>query len=321
MVSNQLFLLRERMAIREVARVYGVSEKESSYVIDRLHVDSGKNLEAKWKMIVAHGLRLVGCLRHLSVHCGGVVITPKKISEYAPVQYTPKGLPVLQWEKDQTEEAGLIKIDLLGNRSLAVVRDTINRVNEINLNADLNYSSFSPEKDPLMEKLITQGKTMGVFYIESPGTRLFLQKMKSAEFEHGVIAGSIIRPAANKLANELCRRLHGGRWRHVHPLVSDVLDESFGLMIYQEHVNLVAMNISGFTSQEGNELRKVLGKKHKEKKLHYFKERFFAGAKENGVESEIASELWEMIQSFAGYSFCKAHSASYCMVSFKCLLA
>ena len=135
-------------------------------------------------------------------------------------------------------------------------------MNEINLNADLNYSSFSPEKDPLMEKLITQGKPW-VFYIESPGTRLFLQKMK-AEFEHGVIAGlSFVRQRTSQ--HEFCRRLHGGRWRHVHPLVSDVLDESFGLMIYQEHVNLVAMNVSGFTSQEGNELRKVLGKNIKRK--------------------------------------------------------
>tara|TARA_B100000925_G_scaffold45266_1_gene29538 strand:- start:32788 stop:34074 length:1287 start_codon:yes stop_codon:yes gene_type:complete len=141
--------------------------------------------------------------------------------------------------------------------------------------------------------------------------------MKSAKFGHGVIAGSIIRPAANKLANEFCRRLDGGKWQHVHPLVADVLEESFGLMIYQEHVNLVAMKLSGFTSQQGNELRKVLGKKHKEKKLEYFKDHFFSGAKKRGVAADTIVELWEMIQSFAGYSFCKAHSASYCLVSFK----
>ena len=141
MVANQLFL-RERMAIREVARVYGVSEQETTHVVERLHLDSGKGLSAKWKMIVSHGLRLVGCLRHLSVHCGGVVITPKKITHYGPVQKTPKGLPILQWEKDQTEMAGLIKIDLLGNRSLAVVRDTINRVNEIQGENKLNYSDL-----------------------------------------------------------------------------------------------------------------------------------------------------------------------------------
>ena len=316
MVANQLFL-RERMAIREVARVYGVSERETTHVVERLHLDSGAGLNSKWKMIVSHGLKLVGCLRNLSVHCGGVVITPKRITHYGPIQKTPKGLPILQWEKDQTEMAGLIKIDLLGNRSLAVVRDTIRRVNKLHPEKKLLYSSFQPEDDKKMDELIKSGNTMGVFYIESPGTRLFLQKMKSAKFDHGVIAGSIIRPAANKLANEFCRRLHGGRWQHVHPLVANVLEESFGLMIYQEHVNLVAMSLSGFTSQEGNELRKVLGKKHKQKKLEFFKSHFFSGALEKGVPLSVVTTLWEMIQSFAGYSFCKAHSASYCLVSFK----
>ena len=158
---------------------------------------------------------------------------------------------------------------------------------------------------------------MGVFYIESPGTRLFLNKMRSASFEHGVIAGSIIRPAANKLANEFVRRLHGGRWRPIHQDVEDVLRESYGLMIYQEHVNLIATKVANFSAQEGNELRKVLGKKHKEKKLNYFRQRFFEGAKENNVSEKVIEQLWEMIGSFAGYSFCKAHSASYCMVSFK----
>ena len=89
------------------------------------------------------------------------------------------------------------------------------------------------------------------FILKVLGQDFFLQKMKSAKFDHGVIAGSIIRPAANKLANEFCRRLHGGRWQHVHPLIANVLEESFGLMIYQEHVNLVAMSLSGFHFSRG----------------------------------------------------------------------
>ena len=109
MVSNQLFL-RERMAVREVARVYGVAEDEITLVSDRLHF--GEELSSKWKLIISQALNLVGCLRNLSIHCGGVVITPEKITNYGAIQYTPKGLPVLQWEKDQTELAGLIKIDL-----------------------------------------------------------------------------------------------------------------------------------------------------------------------------------------------------------------
>jgi DNA polymerase III alpha subunit len=319
-VANHNFL-RERQAIREVAKTYGVSGQEITHVLERLHQTGVEKLNAKWKMIIHHGLKLVGCLHHLSVHCGGIVITPQKINNYAPVQTLPKGYPVIQWEKDQAELRGLVKIDLLGNRSLAVIRDAINSINhnrqmsqEANL---LSYDNIEPIGDREVEKLICSGHTVGVFYIESPGTRLFLQKMKSAEFEHGVIAGSIIRPAANKLANEFVRRLKGGHWVPLDPLIEDVLQESFGLMIYQEHVNLVAMALSNFSAQEGNELRKVLGKKHKEKKLIYFKQRFFKGAQANGVKQEVIEKVWLMIQSFAGYSFCKAHSASYCLVSFK----
>jgi len=315
-VANHNFL-RERQAIREVAKAYGVGGEEITHTLDRLHHVELNKLNSKWKMIVHHGLYLVGCLRHLSVHCGGVVITPRPISEYAPIQTLPKGYPVIQWEKDQTEMGGLVKIDLLGNRSLAVIRDTIEAVNLKYGKNILEYDKLNPIGNPLVDKLVCEGKTVGVFYIESPGTRLFLQKMKSSKFEHGVIAGSIIRPAANKMANELVRRLRGGKWKSLHPLVEEVLEESFGLMIYQEHVNLVAMALSNFTSQEGNELRKVLGKKHKVKKLAYFKDRFYRGAEKNGVDIQVVGQVWKMIQSFAGYSFCKAHSASYCLVSFK----
>ncbi len=315
-VANHNFL-RERQAIREVAKTYGVGDQEISHVLDRLHQMDLDRLSSKWKMIVHHGLKLVGCLHHLSVHCGGVVITPKDITNYAPVQTLPKGYPVIQWEKDQAEMSGLVKIDLLGNRSLAVIRDTIEAVNFNTQKTVLHYDRLQPIGDQKVEALICSGHTMGVFYIESPGTRLFLKKMQSAEFEHGVIAGSIIRPAANKMANEFVRRLRGGKWKPLHPLIEEVLRESFGLMIYQEHVNLVAMALSDFSSQEGNELRKVLGKKHKEKKLAYFKERFFQGARKNRVSDEVTEKIWQMIQSFAGYSFCKAHSASYCLVSFK----
>ena len=215
-VANHNFL-RERQAIREVAKAYGVGNEEITHVLDRLHQMNLDRLSSKWKMIVHHGMRLVGCLHHMSVHCGGVVITPEEITHYAPVQTLPKGYPVIQWEKDQAELAGLVKIDLLGNRSLAVIRDTIESVNFKQQKATLHYEKINPIKNKTVERLICSGNTMGVFYIESPGTRLFLKKMKSAEFEHGVIAGSIIRPAANKMANEFVRRLHGGSWKPLHP--------------------------------------------------------------------------------------------------------
>jgi len=318
MVANHNFL-QPTSALREVAKVLGISEQEINYVSKRLpHIPQ----DGRWQQAVSMAMPLVGCLRHISLHCGGVVITPGPITDYAAIQYTPRGLPVIQWEKDQTEMMGLIKIDLLGNRSLAVIRDAIRMANQ-NSGANMDYQTLDPfdheqqgAEGATAETLIA-GKTMGVFYIESPGTRLFLQKLQSASFAHNVVAGSIIRPAANRHANEFVRRLRGGRFRYLHPLLEPILKETLGILVYQEHVAKVAMALADFTSHEGNELRKVLGKKHKEKKLADYRQRFFHKAREKGMDENSLHQLWDMILSFAGYSFCKAHSASYCLVSFK----
>ena len=232
---------------------------------------------------------------------------------------SPKGFPVIQWEKDQAEGAGLVKIDLLGNRSLAVIRDTILAVNEqkmINEQQDLLiYEHLDPVDDSVVEKLYLLRKYDGSFYIESPGTRLFLQKMKSAKFEHGVIAGSIIirrRPIKWPMSLFAACMAENG---NLYTLWS----RKFWRKLWVNDLPRARQSCgsSSFSAQEENELRKVLGKKHKEKKLHYFKQRFFEGAINKGASKKVIEQIWEMIQSFAGYSFCKAHSASYCLVSFK----
>jgi len=312
MVANHNFL-RDRSAIREVAKVFGVKEDEISYIINRL---PRVELDSTWRAILTHAMKIEGCLRHLSVHCGGVVVTPGPIENYAPVEWATKGVPVIQWEKDQTESAGLVKIDLLGNRSLAVVRDALSAVNK-NLDKSYDYRTFNPVDDPKTKEMMIIGNTMGVFYVESPGTRLYLQKQRSGEFEHNVIAGSVIRPAARPFANVIARRINGEPFEHFHPLVAPILDETFGVLIYQEQVTQVAMVMADFDVIEGNDLRKVLGKKHKEKKLQDYKKKFFTGALNKGVKQRVIEDIWAMILSFSGYSFCKPHSASYCLVSFK----
>lgn len=312
MVANHNFL-RDRSAIREVAKVYGIKEDEISYIINRL---PRVEIDSTWREVLHHALQIEGCLRHLSVHCGGVVVTPGPIENYAPVEWATKGVPVIQWEKDQTEIAGLVKIDLLGNRSLAVVRDALHAANE-NYQKSYDYRTFNPVDDLKTKEMMTLANTMGVFYVESPGTRLYLQKQKSGEFEHNIIAGSVIRPAARKFANTIARRINGEPFQHFHPCLKEILDDTFGVLIYQEQVTQTAMAMACFDIHEGNELRKILGKKHKEKKLEYYKRKFFNGSKERGVSQKVIEEVWDMIMSFAGYSFCKPHSASYCLVSYK----
>lgn len=168
---------------------------------------------------------------------------------------------------------------------------------------------------------------MGCFYIESPATRLLLKKLwtgmppaRRAEadvFEYLVVVSSIIRPAANVFADEFVRRAHGRPYTSLHPVLDDVLAETHGIMVYQEDVMKVAVALGGFTVEDGDQLRKVLSKKHKQRQLRDYQRQFYTGATARGVRQPVIDQIWAMIMSFAGYSFCKPHSASYAQVSFK----
>jgi error-prone DNA polymerase len=232
-----------------------------------------------------------------------------------PVQRAAKGVRVIQWEKDQAEAAGLVKIDLLGNRSLAVIRDALAAIRD-NTGRNISYAKFNPLDDPATQKLIARGETMGVFYVESPAMRQLQQMAGRGDYEHLIIHSSIIRPAANQYILEYVRRLKGAPYKSVHPLLDKALTETYGIMVYQEDVSQIAMNLAGFDAAEADTLRKVLSKKSKEQ-LSDYRNRFYNGCRQRGVSRQVIETVWEMIESFGGYSFCKPHSASYALVSFK----
>jgi error-prone DNA polymerase len=335
MVSSHI-AFQPRMAVRETARAFGLTEAEIGRVTRRLpwafraaelaegdlagapgrRPESRRlDLPAPWPKILDLARRLIGVPRHLSVHPGGVVITPEPIDHYAPVQRTAKGVPVLQWEKDGVEAAGLVKIDLLGNRSLAVIRDAVTEVREAGV--AFEETRWVPEDDFDTREALAQGRTMGCFYIESPAMRLLQQKAAVGDFEHLVIHSSIIRPAANDCIREYLQRLHGAPWRPLHPALAGVLDDTFGILVYQEDVSLAAMALAGFSDAEADRLRKVMSKKDRDHALADFYQRFAAGARARGVDEAVIAAIWDQMMSFSGYSFCKPHSASYARVSFQ----
>ena len=172
-----------------------------------------------------------------------------------------------------------------------------------------------------------RGLTIGCFYLESPSVRLLLRKIWSRTappetfrldiFEVLVQASSIIRPAANSFIQEYLARLQGKKWAHLHPLLESVLDETLGIAIYQEQITQIAMELAGFSASDGDELRKVITKKHKQKRLADFRIKFFSGGLDRGVTEQVLEAIWQQILSFAGYSFCKPHSASYALLSAK----
>ena len=277
--------------------------------------DGGQGYPAPWPEILKLARRITGLPRHLSVHSGGVVITPQPIDRYAPVEIAEKGVPLITWEKDGVEAAGLVKIDLLGNRSLAVIRDTLENLKQNGI--PLGEGFRDPASDPETQALIARGHTIGVFYVESPAMRQLQAKTGKGDFEHLVIHSSIIRPAANRFINLYVRRLKGEPYKPLHPDLDRILGETYGILCYQEDVSKAAVVLAGFSNADADGLRKILSKKNKDARLSRYREQFYQGALKRGVPQETIDAVWEMILSFEGYSFCKAHSASYAMVSFQ----
>ena len=337
MVSSQVFL-KPRSAIREVGKVYGLSNEDIKSITKRIGwYASRKDLE-NWisndsrfdnvhlddtiLKVLKESEKIVGVFRHPSVHPGGVVIVPDEIRRYIPVLQAPKGVQIVEWEKDQVEDSGLLKIDLLGNRSLSVVRDTIRYINlnygdGTSQNKYLDYHQIHPVGDNKTEKIMKAGRTMGVFYIESPATRQLLAKAGVVDFEHVVIYSSIIRPAANRYTNLMLSRIHGEKWDIIHPDM-DFLKESYGIMVYEEQVSMAAMTMAGLGYAEAESLRKTMSRDSMQHLVPSWKQKFMDGAQRRGYSSNMINDIWNMIVSFVGYSFCKPHSASYAMLSFTC---
>jgi error-prone DNA polymerase len=331
MVANHVGF-RAKAAIHEIAKVYGLPEAEIRNVTKRLAgywgmEDPVDRLDARprfkdvdfeppWPEILAQAVALEGKPRHLSVHSGGIVLVPDSLADHVPVEIAPKGVPIVQWEKDQVEDYGLVKMDLLGNRSLAVIRDAVAAVGR-NTGLAIDERAWNPTEDAETQRLMREGDTIGVFYVESASMRQLQRKARVGDFDHLVIHSSMIRPAANRFIREYVRRLHGGAYEPLHPALTHTLDETYGIMCYQEDVTKVSMELSGLTLAQAEGLRKALSQKRPVKPLRAYQAEFYNGARARGVPRDTIDKVWDMILSFAGYSFCKPHSASYAMVSFR----
>lgn len=337
MVANHN-TLRLAGALREVAKVHGRPPAEIREVTRRIpYFAEGSpseliathpnfrdlRLPKVWETLAATAETLVGTPRHLSLHPGGVVIVPTTLTEHVPVEPAAKVLdcapslpvPVIQFEKDGAEDAGLVKIDLLGNRSLAVIRDAIAMV-RTGEGTIIDPTSSTAGDDPATQDCFAAGDTMGVFYTESPASRLLNHKSRAKTFDLLVLNTSIIRPASNKFINIYLRRLHGEEAVvPLHESLTETLRDTYGVMVYQEDVVNVAHDFAGFSWDYADGLRKALSKKRPEKHLPAYYREFIDGARALGRDEETIRKVWDMTLSFTGYSFCKGHSCSYIQVA------
>ena len=282
--------------------------------------------------------KLVGAPRHLGVHAGGVVIAPGPIVDHLPLERAGKGWTVTQLDMHPVEELGLLKIDLLAQRGLGVHAD-LDRQLAARRRAALADGAEPPdappesvyelERDPATASLLREGRTMGCFYVESPGMQALLRKLRCASFEDLVAASSIIRPGVSESGmmqayverHNRCAALPPGApspVEYAHPVLEELLEDTYGVMVYQEDVMRVVSGLAGLSLAEGDLLRRAMtGKGASRAELLAMRERFLAGCASKGVGEEIALEVWRQIASFAGYAFCKAHSASFAVLSYR----
>jgi DNA polymerase-3 subunit alpha len=321
--------LAAKAVIRDVGRVmglpYGQVDRVAKLVPDMtrsLDLDELPKLreEAERDPAVARvievGRRLEGLTRHASVHAAGVVITPQPIEELAPLFKTNKDEVTTQWDKDVVESLGLLKMDFLGLRTLTVIDDAVRMVRQHGHALDLDAV---PLDDAEVFRLFCEGRTNGIFQFESRGMKDLLRRARPSRFEDLAAFNALYRPGAltsGMVEEYIQRKLGRKRVAYVLPGTRAILEETYGVIVYQEQVMQIAVEVAGFSLGEADVLRKAMGKKKLEVMLEQ-KEKFVTGAQARGVERRKAEELWDYIEPFAGYGFNKSHSVAYAMLAYK----
>jgi DNA-directed DNA polymerase III PolC len=338
---------RSRSALREVAKVYGLPPEEVSALADSLPYrwfgpssrgsskeDPFIELSERYRTpthqaIFKDATALIGLPHHLSVHPGGVVISPGALTDLAPTQVAAKGVVITQFDLDSIERLGLVKIDLLGIRGLTVLGDVVETIAK-ERPAVYSHPETSvlteiletiPREDPEVSKMVNQGRTIGCFQIESPGMRATLKEVKARSVDDIMVALSLYRPGplTGGLKDAFVRR-HLGKetTEYLHPALSTLLADTYGVILYQEQVLRIAHELAGFSLADADLLRRAMSHFDPGKQMQTLKEKFVAGAWErNQVPEDISNRIWELMAAFAGYGFPKAHAASYAQVSWR----
>ena len=327
MISTQN-TFQGRSSFREVAKAVGLSPTEISRFSKRLpHYSNGSLADAiavlpecrdlpaaeePWRTVLKIADRIEGYPRHLSVHPCGIVITPREIVDYAPVQRSAKGLVITQYDKDPIAALGLVKIDLLGQRSLSAIADTVRAVKEIH-GETIDLEAI-PGEDDRTGALLASARTMGCFQVESPGTRNLLAMLQAKNQRDAMVALSLIRPgpAAGGMKDRYVLR-HAGEEppEFLDETLRAALEETYGVMLYQEDILKVANEVAGFTLEEADRLRRAISKDRHPERMREIEDTFVARAVARGVEAGPAKAIWEAVSRFIGYSFSKAHAATY----------
>lgn len=323
-----------RSAFRDTARAFGLPQETVNRISRRIPREADAPLEEIFRTsrlladyprkrepygaILRFAEEMRGFPKHLGIHCGGIVIADRPIDLCVPLEEATKGIVVTQYEMDAVEATGLVKIDLLGNRAISTIRETLRLVKE-SRGEEIDIETV-PHDDGRTAALLGEGRTLGCFQIESPGMRNLLRMIGTKSMGSTIAAHSLIRPgpASSGMKEKFVRRVHGLEpVDYPHPDLEDLLGETLGIMLYEEDVMAVASRIAGVSLEEGDLLRRKIGKARDEASMKALTDRFLAQAIGNGVHPKAAKEIWKLLARFSSYSFCRAHASGYGVLAYQ----
>ena len=327
--------LKARMALRDVGRVLGLSYGHVDRLCKMVPFDPSRPLtlqesidreprfkdevksNPKVKKLLELSLKLEGLNRNMATHAAGVVIAGDKLAEQFPLYVDHNSnliLPSTQYDMYSSENAGLVKFDLLGLKTLTVIDKTLKRLKAKNINLDINKIDQNDEK---VFSLLSTGETTGLFQLESAGMREAIKQMKPNKFDDIIALVALYRPGpmSNIPIYNDCK--NGAKEPdYIHPTLKEILKPTYGIIIYQEQVMQIAQTLAGFTAGEADILRRAMGKK-KKSELDRQKERFINGATNNGIAKDVANFVFTKIEPFAQYGFNKSHAAAYALIAYQ----
>jgi DNA-directed DNA polymerase III PolC len=312
---------KARSALRELGKIYGLPKED----IDRLTNNPAANInrDSIHRKIVNMAGRMADFPNLRTIHAGGVLISEHPIYYYAALDMPPKGFATTQWDMYTAEDIGFEKLDVLSQRGIGHIMEASQIIlrNKGEIVDVHDIAKF--KQDSKVKNQLKTGETIGCFYIESPAMRGLIKKLKCEDYLTLVAASSIIRPGVAKsgMMSEYIRRFHDPEgFTYPHPVMEQQLKETYGVMVYQEDVLKICHHFAGLDLADADVLRRAMsGKYRSRKEFIRIVDKFFEGCNRMGHPEDLTNEVWRQIESFAGYSFSKAHSASYAVESFQSL--
>jgi len=312
-----------RAVVRELGKVFGLPKHE----IDKLSRGkfSSNELDQLGHLVLRYSTYIQGFPSHLSIHAGGILIAEKSIHYHTGTFLPPKGFATTQFDMVVAEDIGLHKFDILSQRGLSKIQDALHIVRKNKPEDTLldirNLQAF--KQDEKIKSILRDGRAMGCFYVESPAMRMLLKKLKVDTYLSLVAASSIIRPGVSNsgmMREYILRFTDPERRQDAHPVLLDIMPDTFGVMVYQEDVIKVAHYFAGLSLGEADVLRRGMsGKFRSREEFKRVENQYFENCKARGYSLELSQDIWRQIESFAGYAFAKGHSASYAVESYQSL--